>query len=272
MKLFICPNRTREKQLEAAARCIALLEERCDAQCRLSAENSSTLFGSLSHEGTPEDCDLVVSVGGDGAVLRAAQTAIRYRKPIVGINAGRLGYLCALNAADLETADERIFGDLRVSERLLLEFSLEGRIYTALNDVIAAKKDFGATVALRAHQGDTQIAEWRGDGIVAATPTGSTSYSFSAGGPVVDPSLSAVILTPICPHFGDARSVILNADDPISLSVKDPQYNTACIYSDGVKIGDLHDTVTIRRSPFRLPLLTAKNQITPNKEEEQATK
>lgn len=270
MKLFICPNRTREKQLEAAARCIALLEERCGASCWLSAENSKTLFGSLSHEGTPEDCDLIVSVGGDGAVLRTAQIAIRCRKPIVGINAGRLGYLCALDASELETADERLFDHLRTSERLLLEFEYEGHTYTALNDVITAKKDFGATVSLQAFQDDIQIGEWRGDGIVAATPTGSTSYSFSAGGPIVAPNLEAMILTPICPHSGDARSLILSTDEPLVLSVKDPQYNMACIYSDGLKIGDVHDTITIRRSPYKLPMLTAKKQTTPHKEQEQA--
>ena len=270
MKLFFCPNRTRSAQLQAAARCISLLEERCGAVCSLSAEDSLALFGTASHEGSPEECDLVVSVGGDGAVLRTAQTAIRYGKPIVGINAGRLGYLCALEMSDLESADERLFENLQVSRRSLLEFSFEGRLFTALNDVITAKADFGSTVALQVFQEDEKIAEWRGDGVVAATPTGSTSYSFSAGGPVVDPELSAVVLTPICPHFGEARSIILNAEKPITISVRDPQYNSACIYSDGLKIGGLQDSVTICLSSRALTLLTAKKHTTPFNKQEQA--
>lgn len=256
MKLYVFPNATRESQLQSARQCIEILEKRLGAVCVLSPESSVALFGKAHGPAlSPAECDLIVAIGGDGTVLRAAQTAIAWDKPILGINAGRLGYLCALDASALAENPEKLHS-LALSNRSLLAFSYEGQQILALNDVVITKENFGATVTLDVERQQRQFALWRGDGLILSTPTGSTSYCLSAGGPVVDPAVDALILTPICPHFGDARASILGADEPITVSVQDSHANQACIYADGLRIGLLRQPLTVRRSEKYLRLYT----------------
>lgn len=258
MKLYVCPNATRESQLQSARQCIDILEKRLGAVCVLSPESSLSLFGKAHGPAlSPAECDLIVAIGGDGTVLRAAQTAIAWDKPILGINAGRLGYLCALDASALaENPEENWLHSLALSNRSLLAFSYKGQQILALNDVVITKENFGATVTLEVERQQRQFALWRGDGLILSTPTGSTSYCLSAGGAVVDPAVDALILTPICPHFGDARASILGANEPITVSVQDAHANQACIYADGLRIGLLHQPLTVRRSEKYLRLYT----------------
>ena len=116
------------------------------------------------------------------------------------------------------------------------------------------KNNFGSTVSLQVMRQGREFAAWRGDGLILSTPTGSTSYCLSAGGPIVDPALNAIILTPICPHFGDARASILSGAESVTVSVRDAHANEACIYADGTRIGLLTEPLTVRQyeKPLRL--------------------
>lgn len=249
MKLYVCPNTARENQLTAARHCIHVLESRMGAVCAMTPETSQVLFGQAHGPAlSPADCDLIVSIGGDGAVLRAAQTAVACDKPVLGINAGRLGYLCALDEGELEALPADGWLDsLSLTHRSLLAFSYEGQSHVALNDVVVTKNNFGSTVSLQVMRQGQEFAAWRGDGLILSTPTGSTSYCLSAGGPIVDPAVDALILTPICPHFGDARAAILSGEEPVTVMVRDAHANEACIYADGTRIGLLHAPLTVRQ-------------------------
>ncbi len=261
MKLFIFANTTQESRIAAALRCITLLEKNCGAKCVMSAADSETMLGNGEYAGDAADCSMVVAVGGDGTVLRAAKLAAQHDIPVVGINTGRLGYLCALELAEMESAGPDIFDKLNVSERMLLSFQHDGRTCYALNDVVIAKGSFGTSVALQVLLAGEEYNFWRGDGVIIATPTGSTSYNMSAGGPVVDPAIDAVLLTPICPHLSAPRSTVIAPDCPVTVRLQPSPDNEARIYADGVEIGKLQSELTVSRSERRLKLLTGGNKL-----------
>ncbi len=261
MKLFIFSNTTQQCRVEASTRCIALLEKNCGAKCILSTADSNILFGTDKYAGCAGDCDLIVAIGGDGTVLRAVQLAYEYDRPVVGINTGRLGYLCALEVDDLEHAGPDVFDRLSVSSRMLLSFQYGGKTRAALNDVVVSKSSFGTSVALQISLDGEEYALWRGDGVITATPTGSTSYSMSAGGPVVDPALDAILITPVCPHFSVTRSTVAAPGCSVTVTLHPSPDNAAKIFADGVEIGELQHELTIRRSERRLSLLTGGNRL-----------
>ena len=261
MNLFIFSNTTLESRIEASRRCITLLEKNCGARCMMSAADSNIMFGSDTYAGNAGDCGLIVAIGGDGTVLRASQLAYEYDKPIVGINTGRLGYLCALETGELEHAGPDIFDSLTVSSRMLLSFCHDGKERAALNDVVVSKSSFGTSVALQVSLNGEEYALWRGDGVITATSTGSTSYNMSAGGPVMDPSLDAMIVTPVCPHFSVTRSTVISPDCSVTIKLQPSPDNSANIFADGVEIGKLQDELTVCRSERRLSLLTGGNRL-----------
>ena len=174
MKLFLAPNIFTETQVSQAVECVSILKG-SGHKCALSSENSVKLFGdSRSALFSPQESDMIVSLGGDGAVLRAAQTAIEFKKPLLGINNGRLGYLCALNYSELDRFNV-LLPELKHSERQLLKLRYHGVERLALNDVIIGKQNFGETVDLDINVSGSAPLRLRGDGIIIATPTGSLS-------------------------------------------------------------------------------------------------
>ncbi|MDO4197616.1 MAG: NAD(+)/NADH kinase [Erysipelotrichaceae bacterium] len=263
MRIHFCPNTLREDQLSVARDLIKALEND-NIVCTLSENDSMAVFSDNSHTGSVEDCDIIASLGGDGSVLRAAQVAIEYDKKLIGINAGRLGYLCAVDA---KTIIEEGFdiSNLILSKRSLLKITYEGSDYHALNDIVLSKSNFGSTITVDISCNQMEDMRWRGDGIIISTPTGSTSYSYAAGGPFVDPNLKAFIITPICPHLGSEKSIILSDDDVISLKPKDTYANIPSLYVDGNNIGNLETDVEIMKSEKQLSLLTSRKSLNYNK-------
>lgn len=261
MKVFIFANTTQESRITASKRCIELLEKNCGIKCVMSSADSDVMFGSNEYAGDAGECSMVVAVGGDGTVLRAAKIAAENDIPVVGINTGRLGYLCAMEFSDVESAGLDIFDKLDVSERTLLSFKHDEKTHYALNDVVVSKGSFGTSVALQVMLNGDEYAFWRGDGVIIATPTGSTSYNMSAGGPVVDPNIDAMLLTPVCPHLSAARSTVVAPDSRITVRIQPSPDNEARIYADGIEIGKLQNELAIVRSTRRLKLLTSGNKL-----------
>jgi NAD+ kinase len=194
---------------------------------------------------------MIVAIGGDGAVLRAAQVAIAHDKPLLGINTGRLGHLCCLQLKELETIDEVQFAAFQISPRTLLEFEADGKIYYALNDVIIAKEHFGETLELKCSVDGEQMKSFRGDGLIIATPTGSTAYSMSAGGPIVDPCLDAILMTPICPHQLTTRPLIFSGSKFLSVKSNKAEEQQLYLSLDGSIPIPLEENeyVTIHKAP-----------------------
>lgn len=173
----------------------------------------------------PEGIDLVVSVGGDGTLLRAALQANRADVPLLGVNVGRLGFLTEAGPEETPAIfDSFLQGELHVEERMALMAEAEGAEWNepqwALNEIIVEKTARHRLVTLAAMVGEDYVTTFSADGVIVATPTGSTAYSFSARGPIVSPQLYALILTPVSPHMVFDRPLVLAPDEQVVLEVK----------------------------------------------------
>lgn len=205
--------------------------------------------------------DIIFVLGGDGTFLRAAELAYRSGTPLLGVNLGRLGFLAAIERGGLERAIDRILGEgFAVSERMTIEGRIEvGGVVAehvwALNDVIISKLSPGRLIRVGAAIGDETFTVFAADGVVVATPTGSTAYSFSTRGPIVDPALDCLILTPVSPHMLFDRAVVVDPAETISITVLDDP-DAVALSADGRKWVELPtgSTVRLRRGSTRIRL------------------
>jgi NAD+ kinase len=184
---------------------------RCDPQTAEYA-NRNDFF---SREDVPKGADLVIVLGGDGTLLSAARVVAGIDVPLLPVNLGQLGFLTAIPVGDLYPELERALrGEHRIGRRRMVDCELvrNGQTiatYSALNDVVITKSELARMIDLDAHVDDHFVAAYKADGLIIATPTGSTAYSLSAGGPVIFPSVAAFCITPICPHMLTNRPVIV---------------------------------------------------------------
>ncbi|WP_322795706.1 NAD(+)/NADH kinase [Tepidiforma sp.] len=173
--------------------------------------------------------DLIVCVGGDGTVLRTARIAIPHRAPILGVNMGRLGFLTDMSPRDFFNAIERIIAaDWRLEERIMVRADVMANgaplhTYHALNDIVVSRKSPGRPVYVDVHIDGARLAIFRCDGIIVATPTGSTGYSLSAGGPILAPTEHHLVVTPVSAHLALGRSLVLQPDSVIEMEVASEQ-------------------------------------------------
>ena len=159
-------------------------------------------------------CDIIMAIGGDGTLLRAAQSSLSGKKPLLGINTGRIGFLTQIEADELDKLDALRDGGYTILRRMLLEIILvqDGKRerFVALNDAVLSRGQSERMVEIAVTCGETSVSSHRADGLIFSTPTGSTAYSLAAGGPVVDPELSLILLTAVCPHSYFHRTMILS--------------------------------------------------------------
>ena len=184
-------------------------------------------------------CDLIVAVGGDGTLLHAARAMAEHRVPLMGINLGRLGFLVDVSPDDLESALDAILeGAYQVDHRALLTTRLLGedapeRAYAALNDVVIHKWGTARMIQLETYIDGVFVNAQRSDGLIVATPTGSTAYALSGGGPLVDPALDAILLVPICPHDLSNRPLVVPGSSCIEIRVRGHDHGHAQMTCDG---------------------------------------
>jgi NAD+ kinase len=180
---------------------------------------SITSVGGAVVEGD-EAPDLVLAVGGDGTVLAAAQRALAHDAPLLGFNLGTMGFLAEAEPEDLEWVLERLMsGDYEVAERMTIKASVAGHTATGVNDVVVEKVDSQRLIHLDVAVDGERFVTYRADGLIVATPTGSTAYSFSARGPLLDPLLNAMILTPVAAHSLFDRTLVLPPASRLSIVV-----------------------------------------------------
>jgi len=211
--------------------------------------------------------DLIVVVGGDGTILDAARRFAPRGVPLVGVNLGRLGFLVDVSPGDMASALTEIFsGQHIVDQRLLLEASVHHgeqpvRSSPALNDVVLTKRDGARMIELHPYVDGRFISNHRADGLIVATPTGSTAYALSGGGPVLHPSLEAMVLVPICPHTLSDRPIVVHADSCIEVVLSDTNANPAQVTWDGQLSTGLEDgdRIEISRSGHTLNLVHPRN-------------
>ncbi len=204
--------------------------------------------------------DLILSLGGDGTMLRAVQFAAHHDVPIIGVNAGQLGYLTEVDPSQMGAVLEAWHADeLVVEERMLLRIDFEGVDHPpeyALNEVVLERADPGHIVAVEAGIGGQHFTNYMADGVIVGTPTGSTAYSMSAGGPIVEPNFEGLLLTPVAPHNLFDRSLVLKPSTPVQLTVSG--YRNGVITVDGRQILELEpgQSVLCRAAERRVRMLT----------------
>jgi len=185
--------------------------------------NSAKLLDTPAMERSEmaKEIDLVIVVGGDGTLLHCARQMAKHNVPILGVNLGRLGFLTDISPDDVEKALEQILlGHYIEDRRMLLEARINQKVIaTALNDVVLHKWNTGGIVEFSIHINGLFVDDQHSDGLIIATPTGSTAYALSGGGPLVTPDLNALILVPICPHTLSNRPIVIDGNARIELSV-----------------------------------------------------
>jgi NAD+ kinase len=207
--------------------------------------------------------DLAVALGGDGTMLRTVALVASAGTPVLGVNVGQLGYLTEVEPADAVSAVRRVLaGEHGIEERMLVEVAVEseermaGVPAVALNEAVLEKTPMGHTVRIGVHLGGDWFTTYAADGLIVATPTGSTAYSFSARGPILDPEMQALVLTPVSPHMLFDRSLVLAPDLEVRLEVLG--HRPATLSVDGRNIGLLHqgDAVICRAAPYQARLVS----------------
>ncbi len=205
----------------------------------------------------PPGLDAILGVGGDGTVLWAARLARPHHLPVAGINVGRVGYLAEFKVDELEALVKAIAAQATGTfERMTVRVDYPGGSETGLNDVVVEKEVSERIIEIGVTINGHRFARYRTDGLIVATPVGSTAYSLSAGGPVVDPSVEAMILTPVAPHSLLSRSLVVSADAQIVVSVEIDR--PARVNVDGRKVATVSpgESVTIMRGDDTVRFLT----------------
>lgn len=211
--------------------------------------------------------DLAIVVGGDGTLLHAGRFLANSGIPVLGVNLGRLGFLVDVSPSDIETILEQVLaGDYYREKRTLLKAAVYSgdRLLgenDALNDVVIHVRNEVRMIEFTTHINDTFVNTQRADGMVVATPTGSTAYSLSGGGPILHPGLDAVVLVPICPHTLSHRPIAISADNTIKISLCDQRNSEARVSFDGQSHIDISpgDHLVIQQKQKMLCLLHPKN-------------
>lgn len=206
---------------------------------RLDAEGAKILGLSdlaVSDEDLATRTDIVIAFGGDGTILRAAGLAARAGVPILGVNLGGFGFLAELSTADLPSAlPDLVAGRYELDERMMLQAEadhIDPDALLALNDVVVTTRGVARVLRLRVLVNGEHLASYPADGVIVATPTGSTAYSLSAGGPILHPKVDAVVITPISPHTFNARSVVVDRNDTVDVELTVPSQD-ATVTVDG---------------------------------------
>lgn len=237
--------------------------------CRIEkAGSKASVCGFIDKNADLSQVELLVVLGGDGTIIEAARSTAGLDIPIFGINYGKVGYLADAESNEESLIESVLRGDCRVERRMTLDVTVlrGGRVivcgYHALNDVVLSNGPVPRLLSYELYCNGELAQSIRSDGMVVATPTGSSAYSMSAGGPVVDPEMSCIVATPICPHSLHIRPVVFKGNS--ILEIKNAKCRTNKIYLsvDGKETAEIKDgdTIRIEKSSISVPLVKVKNQ------------
>lgn len=207
-------------------------------------------------------CDFIAVIGGDGSLLRTAPLAAKHKKPILGINNGKLGFMTEIDASDLERIKRIPKGDYVLEKRIMLDVTVRDKKgkqmlkTTVLNDAVVTKGTFSRLVDIEIQVDKKSIMEFRGDGLIISTPTGSTGYSLSAGGAIIEPSAHCIAVTPICPHALSVKSFVLASEHTVEVPEKTPE-QSRFLSLDGSDMIELKsgETIEVKKSRMHLSVM-----------------
>ena len=248
MKIKVIRNFKKDKDSKVTKKLIEILNDR-------------NIEVDISDERIENGTDFVIVLGGDGTILGAACECAEMEIPVMGINLGRVGFMTETDVDGMEKAvDSLISGEYKIENRMMMEIFVSSesdeRKYTALNDIVVSKPD-SEMIRVGIFSENEEITEYISDGVIIATPTGSTGYSLSAGGPVADPATEMFLVTPICAHTLRARPSVLSPEKEVSVELFSGANPVASVMIDGQLKEKIEegDRVRIRKSEKKLKLI-----------------
>ena len=266
MKIALIVNEDKERAFEVASQAAALLTS---AGAEIYTSGNCRIDGAICVGTAQEvirDTDITVTVGGDGTIIHNAKFAALYKKPLLGINLGRIGFVANIEPDELSELSKLLTGDYRIQSRMLLEITVDKdgarSRYTAVNEVVLHRDTLANLIDISVELGEERMISYRADGMLFSTPTGSTAYSFSAGGPVIEPDMRCILLNPICPHALSTRPVVFGEDSVLRASVWPSSTFKCYLTVDGqyhIPISS-DDTLTVKKSPLELSLVILKEK------------
>ena len=230
-----------------------------EVQNLFSQKGIATKIFDIEH--FENDIDMAISIGGDGTLLRTARYYSDYEIPVFGINIGHLGFLSQVRPEQIEEAISQIeTSQFRIEERFMLEAKISQKTMYALNDIVIKGCTFERTARFSVFINDKFVCEYLADGMIVSTPTGSTAYNLSAGGPILYPTLEATTLVPICPHTITARPLVVPSNEKITVVPSSSQLKLH-VSADGQDVIDCYEKIEIQKSRKKahLMLLTSND-------------
>lgn len=270
MKIAIVVNLTKNKAISCAERIIKLFRE-YGAEVIMPVE-CKHIFGGCGvkiakkTEQLFEIADMAVTVGGDGTIIHAAKYAACSNTPLIGVNVGRLGFAADVEIDEIDDLKKLISGKYYSEKRLLLNVTVSSpggeRSFLAVNDAVVTHGTLSKIVDFTLSLNGEELNKYRADGLLFSTPTGSTAYSLSAGGPIISPWMECILMTPVCPHSLFSRSVLFDVDSSLSVSVKIPKGCTCVLSIDGeTNMGiSESDVIRIEKSDKYLTMVSVKKR------------
>lgn len=232
MNVAVYTNKNKDKNLEITNYVVSFLKDKCNVLMPQSFESFDAMC---------EKADALIVLGGDGTLLRVSNRACLFDLPVLGINLGTIGFLAEVEKNKIESClNKFLSGDYSIEERFMFDADVvrDGKLiarYHALNDVVVSSSTFKKIVSLNLYVNDEYITSYAADGMIFATPTGSTAYSLSAGGPITDSAMELIIVTPICAHSLFSRPLILPPDKKVTVEILKDKEKTSQITIDGAE-------------------------------------
>ena len=256
--IFIVTNDGKDKDHSVTRHIKKIIEDygKTCSVCRKDEEKK------IIEESIPKGIDCVIVIGGDGSFIEAARILHDRDVPMLGVNMGTLGYLTEVELADLDESIEKLLrGEYTLESRMMLEAVYGASVKdVALNDIVVSRNGGIRIIHFRIWVNGELLNCYEADGIIISTPTGSTAYNLSAGGPIVEPTASLLVVTPICSHALNTSSVILSGEDEIEIEIGEGRNGTeeeVLVSFDGTQMLMMHtgERITIRRSATRTEIL-----------------
>lgn len=265
MVVAVLPNLDKRGSFEVVEKLGKILRAQ-NIECYISDNVFCTDFKQASEEELYKLADIIITIGGDGTIIRYAKRAALDNKPVLGINAGRMGYLANIEQNELNMLSKLTSGEYFIEKRMMLDIRVveNGNVinkFTALNDAVITSGFISRIVDISVGVGNDYIS-YRADGLIVSTPTGSTAYSMSAGGPIIDPLTENFCITPICSHSLSAKPIILGAENEIKLKAFSKKRTDIFLTVDGRKVATMkpYTEVYIKRSEQSAQLIRLNNR------------
>ncbi len=255
MKTFaVITNRDKDAQNIVTQKLISILKDRCNLLFDCDFNDKQELY-TLA--------DAVIVLGGDGTILSAARYASKADKPVLGINLGTLGFMAEIEIQEMEKSLNMLLdGDYSIEERYMLNAVVKRNGETvldidALNDIVISRSSYKRMANMDVYVNNSYLSSYYSDGLIISTPTGSTAYSMSAGGPIVEGSMHLMIITPICPHSLSSKPIIVPSDSRICVGLNNKTNNSNILTYDGQNGMDLmiNDLIVVKKSKYCTKLI-----------------